>query len=149
MRGKGLKIIFGIYLLVLFRITVFRSGFSFQRLFVNGTIKLIPGVDLLQSWQAGGIGYFLYLFLGNLVWFIPIGLFLPQFSGKQISFRKIILTGMGLSLLIESLQFIFGTGISEMDDLILNTAGTAIGYGIYATLKRIRKKWALFHGTAV
>ena len=33
-------------------------------------------------------------------------------------------------MLIECCQFVFGTGVSE-EDLILNTVGAAMGYGLY------------------
>jgi glycopeptide antibiotics resistance protein len=35
--------------------------------------------------------------------------------------------GFLLSAMIETLQFILGTGVSELDDLILNTFGVWIG----------------------
>lgn len=37
------------------------------------------------------------------------------------------LVGLGLSLLIESIQWVFHIGIFELTDLLLNTLGTFIG----------------------
>ncbi len=45
--------------------------------------------------------------------------------------------GFGLSLLIEGLQYIFGAGTAEIDDLLHNTAGAAFGYGIHLIHLRI------------
>ena len=39
--------------------------------------------------------------------------------------------GAGMSLVIEILQLPFDTRASDIDDLILNTIGVVIGYGIY------------------
>ncbi|MDY4488405.1 MAG: VanZ family protein [Candidatus Limivicinus sp.] len=41
-------------------------------------------------------------------------------------------------VLIECCQFVFGTGVSE-EDLILNTVGAAMGYGLYCVGLRLRK----------
>ena len=41
-------------------------------------------------------------------------------------------------MLIECCQFVFGTGVSE-EDLILNTVGAAMGYGLYCVGLRMRK----------
>lgn len=41
--------------------------------------------------------------------------------------RTALLCGLGLSLVIEILQYLFGTGVSGLDDLTLNTLGVWIG----------------------
>lgn len=43
--------------------------------------------------------------------------------------------GFLLSLLIEATQFVFYKGVAELDDLMLNTLGTAIG-GFLFTVSR-------------
>jgi glycopeptide antibiotics resistance protein len=50
--------------------------------------------------------------------------------------------GFVLSFIIEFLQFAFGVGVSEVDDLILNTLGTYIGFQIFRllTYMNIKKK---------
>ena len=49
---------------------------------------------------------------------------------------KIVLAGFLFSLTIESLQYLFGTGYSELDDLILNTAGVFAGAVFVKGVKR-------------
>ena len=46
--------------------------------------------------------------------------------------------GAGISLCIEILQLPFAVRASDIDDLILNTAGVMAGYGIYALFRHIR-----------
>ena len=72
--------------------------------------------------------------MGNLVWFVPLGVLLPVLTKAR---KATILWGLGLSLYIEVSQYVFGTGVSEVEDLILNTAGTGIGYLIYIGAKKL------------
>jgi len=124
---KGIvTILFLFYFAIVLRITVFRSTFTLQNLCRNGKVilSLFEGyIDLIRrgDWFA-----FTYLFGGNIIWFVPFGMYL-QYMGKQ---RKLLYTtvyGFLFSLLIETLQYVFGTGFSELDDLVLNTFGAWIG----------------------
>lgn len=124
-----LKISFILYLVILFRITVFRAGFSFENLLKNGTINITLFQGYIPILEGGNWFRFIYLFVGNIIWFVPFGAYL-QFRQHQRKVEKIgaiVLLGFFLSLIIESLQYVFGTGYSEIDDLILNTLGALIG----------------------
>lgn len=48
--------------------------------------------------------------------------------------------GFGLSLLVESIQLVFKVGCFDVDDLILNTLGAAIGYMLFAVCNYLRRK---------
>lgn len=123
---KTVTVLFILYLGVLFRITVFRSGLSFAHLFENGTLNLIPFADLLTIPGTSGWLRFFYLTLGNIVWFVPFGAYVAYMRpGKNLFFP--CLAGFLLSFVIEFLQYMFGTGVSETDDLILNTLGALGG----------------------
>lgn len=119
------------YLILLFKITVFRPGFSVQQLFQNGTVNLELFTDYWNLLANRQYFRWTYLFVGNLIWFVPFGFFVPFLDVPRASFRKTALVGFLLSLLIETAQFVFGTGISELDDLILNTAGVLLGYALF------------------
>lgn len=114
------------YIAVLLRITVFRSGFSLMHLMQNGTINMTLFQDYIPLIQNGRWFLFLYLFVGNIIWFVPLGGMLLA-SGKVRRVRTAVLWGLALSLSIETMQFIFGTGVSELDDLVLNTLGAWAG----------------------
>ena len=64
--------------------------------------------------------YFLINFLGNIIMFMPFGLFIPYLWG--ISGKKTILIGFSSSLFIEFCQLFLSRG-TDVDDLILNTLG--------------------------
>jgi glycopeptide antibiotics resistance protein len=134
--NTALWVLFVLYLLLLFRMTVFRSSFGSYPLFSHGQILWVPFVSLWKIYQ-NSVSYFLYLFLGNLVWFVPFGLLLPILTKARAG---TIFYCFLISLLIESLQYVFGTGVSEVEDLILNTLGGAIGYGIFKFLEKRCKR---------
>ena len=132
-----LWVIFFLYIGVLLRITVFRSSFGSYPLCSHGQIELVPFVGLIQIFH-NSVGMFLYLFVGNLVWFVPLGVLLPVLTKAR---KATILWGLGLSLYIEESQYVFGTGVSEVEDLILNTAGTGIGYLIYLGARKLVRRF--------
>ena len=63
----------------------------------------------------------------NVVVFIPVGLLLG-IAFKQMTWWKALLIGCGISVTIESLQFFFMRGFSEVDDVMHNTLGCILGY---------------------
>ena len=74
----------------------------------------------------------------NFILFIPVGLLLG-FGFKKITWKKVLLIGLGISFSIEFLQFIFKRGLCEVDDLIHNLIGCVIGFLFYRLLIRLTK----------
>ena len=75
---------------------------------------------------------------GNAAMLIPSGIVLPIVYKKLNTFPKVILVGVCISLCIEVLQLPFPSRASDIDDLILNTLGVALGYGIYAAVSLLK-----------
>ena len=100
-------------------------------------INLIPFVNILDydSKREAAINI-----IGNTCMFIPTGIILPILYPRLNRVWKVLLAGAGLSLVIEMIQLFFPGSVSDIDDLILNTAGVAIGYGIYKLVHRFRRK---------
>lgn len=73
--------------------------------------------------------------IGNTAMFIPLGIVWPSVFKKLDNAAKAILAGFGFSLAIEIVQLPFYGRTSDIDDLILNTVGYLIGYGIYRFVK--------------
>ena len=59
---------------------------------------------------------------------------------KREAAWKVLFAGAGLSFVIEMIQLLFPGSVTDIDDLILNTAGAAIGYGIYKLVCCFRGK---------
>ena len=100
-------------------------------------LNLIPFVELLDYSNKRDL---LLNNIGNTAMFIPSGIILPIIYKKLNSFWKVVAAGAMLSLCIEILQLPFSGRASDVDDLILNTAGVMIGYGIYALVRAVRKR---------
>ena len=64
--------------------------------------------------------------LGNIVIFIPLGVYITLFTqGKEI-WKSIVLI-LIVSVIAEIIQFTFKFGIGDIDDTILNTIGGSVG----------------------
>ena len=72
----------------------------------------------------------------NVVVFIPIGMILGLLLRFKGSWLLAALIGCSISVAIETLQFYFKRGFSEVDDVMHNTLGCMIGFGI-VTIVRI------------
>ena len=77
---------------------------------------------------------------GNSTMFIPTGIILPVLYKRLNTFWKVVAAGALISLCIETLQLPFASRASDVDDLILNTLGVAVEYGIYVAIKRIGRR---------
>ena len=78
--------------------------------------------------------------IGNTAMFIPLGIVWPAVFKKLNTHGKAIAAGIGVSLSIEILQLPFFGRATDIDDLILNSTGFLIGYGIYLLIKRRKKE---------
>lgn len=128
MRKKSwmITILFLCYLAALLKITVFRSGFGSCGIGAHGQVNLKIFTDYLPLIQTHDWDRFVYLFVGNIIWFVPLGMYV-QYREAERGILRAAAWGLLLSLFIETMQYLAGTGISELDDLILNTAGAVLG----------------------
>ena len=84
------------------------------------------------------LGWFAVLsnLLGNVLAFVPFGMILPMLTPKCRNFFHIVLLGGDFSLFVETIQLISKVGSFDVDDLILNTLGAALGYLVYRLIRR-------------
>ena len=78
--------------------------------------------------------------IGNSFLFLPMGIVFPIVYRKLNTHWKVIAAGVGTSLSIEILQLLFFDRVTDIDDLILNSAGYLMGYGIYLLIQKVKKK---------
>lgn len=95
---------------------------------IEGPVNLIP----FQS--EGAMTYIL-----NIIMFMPLGFLLPLIWKEYRNFLKVAATGLGFSLIIEICQ-LFCLRTTDIDDLIMNTIGAAVGYIIWSLFHRIFKQ---------
>ena len=133
-----LKIILGIYIMGLVgvlllkggRIGILHRGSFIERL---SRVNFIPFKTII-SYFTSGLSFaesnaFSNL-LGNIIIFIPL------IFNKFRSLKSAILIGFLSSFLIEILQFVFKIGSCDIDDIILNTFGSIVGFILFRFIKK-------------
>lgn len=65
---------------------------------------------------------------GNVIMFIPLGFLLPLVFGKLRKLWKVLLITALIITFVEILQLFTLVGSCDIDDLILNLLGAAMGY---------------------
>lgn len=88
--------------------------------------------------QLGVFAVFSNLF-GNILIFVPFGFFISMASSSR-SFLKALFNSLGLSLCVEILQLVTRVGSFDVDDILLNTIGSVLGYIVFMICNLIRRK---------
>ncbi len=88
--------------------------------------------------RVGYLAAFLNL-AGNVIGFLPFGFILPVIGKRMKNGFLVTVCGFCLSLFVESMQLIFKVGSFDVDDLLLNTLGTVLGYLAFSVCNRIRR----------
>lgn len=140
-----------VLLLMFINLAVIIRFVFFPRAMLNGhvqplvfdAVKVFPLrinlVPLVHLFDYNSLRDMAWNVVGNTAMFIPSGIVLPVVYRKLDRFGKVLAAGTLLSLCIEILQLPFASRASDVDDLILNTLGAAVGYGIYAAVKRLKR----------
>ena len=125
-----LKVVFAVYLLVLFEMTV--SLRSLWRSYLSGWVLVgeqmwVPFQEIRSFVEYGSREEILYNLVGNVAGFLPMGL-LPPLLWKWSRHPLAALAWAFLpSCVIEFLQ-LFTPRTTSVDDIILNAAGALLGY---------------------
>ena len=112
----GLSLVFLLYLSGVLAVTGIGRPFGFFP-----RLALVPFVDMIK----GPVDTTL-----NVLLFLPLGVFLPILYAEFDGIRQIALCAFALSLAIELTQM-FGLGITDVNDLMTNTAGACLGLFLY------------------
>lgn len=139
-------LLFVFYIALLVSLTVLRHiyypwqmQFHLQR--PLSQINLTPFVETFKLRQAPAQIDYWYNFYGNIAWFIPFGLLRRSLTQRKGDRLITIIEGALLSLCIESAQFVLGTGMADIDDLMFNTLGVMIGVLLYQVLQHAKRKY--------
>ncbi|MFE4142785.1 VanZ family protein [Peribacillus sp. YIM B13472] len=125
-KKKALNIFLASSILFIFYFTIFNhqslgigsnaGGINLKPLV---TIKMVPFKEMIINT------------LGNLVLFVPYGICISFKCKKQYRIFKVIITGFLFSLTIEVFQLFLSKRWTDVDDIILNTLGSFLGYLIF------------------
>ncbi len=146
-RTRVLFLLYALFLILLLFCRGSRGidGYSYWES-LKSNINLIPFHSirneiylLIRRTNPYLIGYAVTNLFGNVLLFIPLGLFLPLCFRRMRRFGKTFATGVTLVLFAELLQLLTLRGSFDIDDIILNTLGIAVGYGVFGLIKRNKK----------
>jgi len=127
-----LLLVFIIYIFGAFYFTGVGTIFDIQRhgmQLKSGQVNLLP-----FSREIDVVEYIL-----NILLFIPLGFLLPFIWPDTNKIKQVVLSGVSFSLLIELSQ-LFTNRRTDIDDVLMNTLGTILGYLLFSILIRIVKK---------
>lgn len=124
---KAAKIISLVYYLFLIYVLFFHP----LRIAKYNTINLTPFSTIIRYFKYYNIFTFKFWFLnifGNIILFIPFGFLTPLTRNKPTHIFNIFIITSLLCFIIELCQFIFKVGQFDVDDIMLNTLGSIIGF---------------------
>lgn len=124
-----LNLIFIIYVLLLYQLL------TSTELNNNGGLNIVPFTEIFR--YEIGSPLFMYNVIGNIAIFIPFGYFVSGYV-KASRVSHILLISFITSLTVELVQLQIGRSF-DIDDIILNVAGSVIGFLFFIGLTAIKK----------
>lgn len=135
--------LFILYLCVLAHLMFFSESFGRTDTSRGYQYNLTPMNEITRyfhHYDVVGPVLFLINIVGNVAAFMPFGFFLPIISRRSKKWYNTVMLGFGFSLTLETLQLIFMVGSFDVDDMILNTLGAALGFATYQAVQWGRSK---------
>ena len=78
--------------------------------------------------------------IANIIAFIPFGIYTALVL-KEIPARSKLISAAVLSILYETVQFVFAIGVCDITDVMMNTLGAYIGIWVYEFINSKTKKF--------
>lgn len=147
---------FIIYIILLFRITLFKQASLFNLFAANGTgersLSLIPFGSVFKMIHTGiSASRIAENIFGNILLFFPFGVIFPVLSAKADADvdanaagiikspreeKKTLTAALALSFFIEISQLLLALGVTDIDDLLFNVLGAYMGYLLYNKIRK-------------
>ena len=129
LRGRKLRpgrLVALAYLAALLQITVIRGGVNWGQVMTatRDAPRMVPLQTTLEELRAGAWPL-IYHVVGNLAWFVPLGALLRKRNALMA-----LLAGAGTSACIELMQYLLMTGVTDVDDVLLNALGALLGWSL-------------------
>ncbi|MGG0574556.1 VanZ family protein [Priestia aryabhattai] len=136
LKRNSINVLFLVSILLVIRLTMFpESSLGIGE--GKGGINLVPFYTMRDLLFHHSFGDFILNNIGNIILFLPFGFFLSmRFRGID-NVTKSLLVGMLLSVSIEIVQLFMPNRWTDIDDVLLNTLGTGIGYSLFKALNKI------------
>lgn len=138
------KIMFGVYIIFLTYFLFFAesTGRTFESRTYHYNLDLFKEISRFIKYRhVLGFQAVLLNLVGNVVAFFPFGFFLPILHPKCRSFFYTTFLSFEFSLMVETIQLVSKVGSFDVDDLLLNTIGGALGCMIFLYMNRVRRNY--------
>ena len=135
-RKTLINTLFFLYIIAVISVTFIVRETMVLRTPENRGVILQPFREFEAMMNGAHFFWFKQIFL-NILLFVPFGILLPMVSRR---FKNPIITvaaGCLFSGSIEIMQYITGRGLTEVDDVITNTIGAAVGVVIYKIISSV------------
>jgi hypothetical protein len=101
----------------------------------NHALLIVPFAEVAIGRTASDV---LPQYAGNVAMFVPLGLLVPVRWRLVDSLGRVVAASAAFSLAIEVTQWVATTGRqSSTTDVLMNTVGAAIGYGILSAIRSV------------
>lgn len=80
----------------------------------------------------------IYNTLGNILVFIPLGIFLVFLFKRFNTLRDVVKISIIVSMSLEILQFVLQLGQFDIDDIILNVIGSIVGFALLKLINTVK-----------
>ena len=127
-------LLFVIYMMTVCALTLLNRGSNYQ-----DSVNLALFSSYREAWYNLSVRAWQYIYF-NILMFVPFGFFLPLLHKRFSRLEWTLLFATLFTGIIETLQYITGFGIFELDDLFNNVFGAIIGFGVVKAWI-VRKRW--------
>ncbi len=150
--AKHIKILFFVYIAIVIKVIIFKYPWA-DLMSIAGTWRkgiVLEGLDTANFTLFKTIrmyidySYMLNSFenlVGNVAVFIPFGFLLPYVKESCTHFLTLLLNAFIFVLGIEVFQLFSAFGAFDVDDILLNCFGAALGWIAFVKWESILSKW--------
>lgn len=137
-----MKFFFAVYILLVIKVIVFKYPYAQLRAIAAtwrrgvileglGTANFIPFKTIKMYIDYAYKLNSVENLLGNVLVFVPFGFLFPLTAREGEKFHVMLLNAFVFVLGIEVFQLFSAFGAFDVDDILLNCLGAALGYGAY------------------
>ena len=129
-----------IYLVVLGTLVFLPFGRGMD---LGDRLNLEPFATIERALELGPRSLSFRLMLGNIAAFVPLGILLPMVFRSGWSLALVAIGAVGLSAAVELGQLVISVWLgyayrsTDIDDVILNVLGTALGYLTFLAIRAL------------
>ncbi|EAP97233.1 hypothetical protein JNB_17223 [Janibacter sp. HTCC2649] len=126
---RPLIALFGVYLALLVWVVMWKLEWPS----VGGGVRNVKLTPFVTASNGDGASQPMEV-VGNLLLFVPLGIYLALLAPKSPRWRLTLLAG-SLSAGMEIAQYVLAVGRTDITDVIVNTAGAVVGMGLVALVQ--------------